>query len=104
MSDKLIKYSFTEGVFNPRSFMLFLYNDTNCEGLTPKTDANGQDAKFDRRLNAPHAVYDLSGLAGTALKKPRKVQSFYVATDTPRYLYKAAKGEREHLMNIVDDS
>ncbi|KAK6508810.1 hypothetical protein TWF481_003578 [Arthrobotrys musiformis] len=100
MSDELIKYSFTEGVFNPSSFMLFLYNDTNCEGLAPEPDANGDVPQFNRRLNAPHAVYDLSGLAGTTLKKPRKVQSFYVATDTPRYLYKAAKGE--HLMNIQD--
>ncbi|KAK6535809.1 hypothetical protein TWF281_000059 [Arthrobotrys megalospora] len=99
-SDQLVKYSFTEGVFNPRSFMLFFYNDTKCEGLTPEPNAEGQAAQFNRRLNAPHAVYDLSGLSGTTLKKPRKVQSFYVATDTPRYLYKAAKGK--HLMNIAD--
>ncbi|KAK6516099.1 hypothetical protein TWF506_006010 [Arthrobotrys conoides] len=102
MSDELIKYSFTEGVFNPTTFMLFFYNDTNCEGLTPEPGAKGQEAQFNRRQNAPHAVYDLSGLSGTKLKKPRKVQSFYVATDTPRYLYKAAKGK--NLMDIPDSS
>lgn len=74
MSDELIKYSFTEG---PTSFILFFYNGTNCKGLTPKPGAKGQDALFNKRLNAPHAVYDLSGLLGTTLKKPRKVQSFY---------------------------
>ncbi|KAF3180050.1 hypothetical protein EYR41_002563 [Orbilia oligospora] len=102
MSDELIKYGFIGGVFNPTTFMLFFYNDTNCEGLTPKPGAKGQEARFNRRLNAPHAVYDLAGLSGTTLKKPRKVQSFYVATDTPRYLYKAAKGN--NLMSIADSS
>ncbi|KAK6357740.1 hypothetical protein TWF718_002048 [Orbilia javanica] len=102
MSDELIKYSFTEGVFNPTSFMLFFYNDTNCEGLTPQPGARGHKAQFNRRVNAPHAVYDLSGLSGTTLQKPRKAQSFYVATDTPRYLYKAAKGKK--LMDIADPS
>ncbi|KAF3916667.1 hypothetical protein ABW20_dc0105168 [Dactylellina cionopaga] len=96
VSDKLVEYSFIEGVFNPRSYTLYLYNDTTCEGLTPSPLPDGRvNLNFDKVLNKPHAVYDLSGFAGTRLKKLRIVRSFYVQTDSPRFMLGAfSAGQR----------
>ncbi|KAK6343806.1 hypothetical protein TWF696_007467 [Orbilia brochopaga] len=82
--DTLIKYSFSDGGYNPRTYQLYLYNDTVCEGLTPEP---GSDEALDQDKNKANAVYDLSGLAGTRVKNGRQVRSFYVDIRTPRLLY-----------------
>ncbi|EPS39058.1 hypothetical protein H072_7158 [Dactylellina haptotyla CBS 200.50] len=103
ISDQLIEYNFHEGVVNQKGFSLYLYNDTVCEGLTPAPGTDTKGTAFDAKLNSAHRVYDLSGPAGTTLKRPRKVRSFYVETELPRQMDSTIrKGHRP--VGMMDDS